>query len=108
MKTIFRIFTSCVSSCSNQRLQTRSNFWKGGFTLIESLVVIAIIAILASLVLPTLAKAKASSKRAACVSNCRQWALALSMYEDEQRGYPPSSGHSFEWTVGIGWNPPST
>jgi len=78
------------------------------FTLIELLVVIAIIAVLASLLLPTLGKAKASGKRAACVSNCRQWALALSMYEDEQRSYPPSSGHSFDWTVGIGWNPPVT
>jgi len=61
----------------------------GGFTLIELLVVIAIMAILAALVLPSLAKAKSAGRRAACISNLRQIGVAIQLYAQDQKGRIP-------------------
>jgi len=55
---------------------------------VELLVVIAVISILAALLLPALAKAKASAKSAASKSNLRQLGLALNMYVDDYNRYP--------------------
>src|SRR5215831_10482308 len=66
-----------------------------GFTLIELLVVIAIIAILAALLLPALSRAKASAKRVHCASNLHQIGVALHLYVEDFKRYPPFNGNGF-------------
>ncbi len=59
------------------------------FTLVEMLVTLAVIAILASLLLPAFAKTKESGRAAACLGNLHQIGLALQMYVDENRNHMP-------------------
>jgi prepilin-type N-terminal cleavage/methylation domain-containing protein/prepilin-type processing-associated H-X9-DG protein len=62
---------------------------KKGFTLIELLVVIAIIAILAAILFPVFARARAKAEQTSCLSNAKQMMLACLMYEQDWGIIPP-------------------
>ena len=96
----------------NCRLRTAS------FTLIELLLVIAIIAILAALLLPGLSRAKEKAKIIQCLSNLRQIGAAIGMYVDENNHTFPLFGNKSwdlsedpefqNYWLGLGGNDPDS
>lgn len=74
-----------------------------GFTLIELLVVIAIIAILAAILFPVFAQARAKARQAACISNCKQIGNAVLMYlQDYDEEFPKGYGYPLPAMNGFG------
>jgi len=73
-----------------------------GFTLVELLIVIAIIAVLAALLFPVFAQARESARKTNCASNLRQLGIAFSLYCQDYDERFPNNGDPFLW-MGRRW-----
>jgi prepilin-type N-terminal cleavage/methylation domain-containing protein/prepilin-type processing-associated H-X9-DG protein len=84
--------TRTITECRAFRPYVVSNTprHKTGFNLIELVIVLAIIVLLAALLLPAMRSAGPASRRAQCINNLRQIALALCNYKDTYQAFPPA------------------
>ncbi|MEZ6060440.1 MAG: DUF1559 domain-containing protein [Planctomycetaceae bacterium] len=79
---------------------------RGGFTLLELLVVISIIAVLLSLILPAVQSSRAAARRLQCQNRLRNLAVGLNAYSTSAKGYFPSvfsprDGRTSVWVAEI-------
>jgi prepilin-type N-terminal cleavage/methylation domain-containing protein len=67
-----------------------------GFTLVELMLVIAMIAVLAAMLLPVLARAKEKARTTQCATNLRQWGLTYQMYAEDNEDFLPRRGQGVQ------------
>ncbi|MBN1437230.1 MAG: DUF1559 domain-containing protein [Sedimentisphaerales bacterium] len=100
-----------MSKNGNNRAGISHSRLRHGFTLIELLVVVSIIALLISILLPSLSQARRQAKRAVCMSGMRQLGIGLLEYQMDYEEYPYErikfegivfgEGLSALWTLGL-------
>ncbi len=85
--------------------RTARSAWTSGFTLVELLVVVAVIALLIGLLLPALGKAREAGRELKCASNIRNVGQGVTIYTTSTEVYPmsylyPTTTTGYSWTLG--------
>ncbi len=92
-----------VSSLTPNQCGNRCRRTVRGFTLVELLVVIGIIAVLIGMLLPALNKARKAAQTTVCLSNLRQQGVLMNLYVNQWRSLPwQTQGYLATWTDQIG------
>ena len=104
LSTFFRdVLQERVFAVSNYKSAKAISFVKG-FTLVELLVVISIIALLLSVLMPALSKAREAGKRAVCLNNLKSLAVTWMMYADDNNDRLVNAMTSPLRKKGLNWN----
>jgi prepilin-type N-terminal cleavage/methylation domain-containing protein len=83
--------TTCCNASRNVRGASTKDSGRAGFTLVELLVVLAIIGVLVALLLPAIQSAREASRRTSCGNNLKQLGLGLQNYHDARKSFPYSN-----------------
>lgn len=81
-------------TCFN-RYRGRRCCWRIGFTVVELLVVISVLAVILALLLPAISSARESARRSRCISNLRQIGVAISAFESQTGHFPEGGVHKY-------------
>ena len=84
-------------------MMRKQNNRKSGFTLIELLVVVSIIAVLVSILVPSLGQARKQAKAAICLANLHSWGQIWSVYTSDHEGHFSTGTSMSGGTTRVRW-----